>query len=1154
MTRFRLILSSLWHHRSLNLLVALSVAIASATLTGAFIVGDSVRGSLRQIVLERLGPMDLILLGDRFFAPEMVQQLQDPAVIAQPAILLPHITVEAQNQGMRTNGVFVTAWPDGSPAGLATIADDEIVINRTLANELGANVGDRLVIRLPEFNEVPADSPLGRKDDRVRSRGGLRVREILNAKGLGKLSLALNQQDVPNAFVALSVLQRTMGVGKRVNAVVFTKVEPDPNPNLADDTELALRLTRQLQPNLADFGISASVERGVYQEPEAESEGLAWSYLQFTTDRMILDDVAANAITEALRTQSSVGHVLTYLANSIHVPGAEGEIPYSTVSAIDQQLVATLWPDGGALEEDGILLNSWAAEDLGVDVGDQVELDYFDPETTHGQAIEKSQRFTVQGIVPIIRPDRPFSRRSAARFSQPPTTANDPGLTPLVEGVTDQESIDDWNPPFPFDQRRVQPEDDDYWEYYRTTPKAFITAAMGHRLWGSRFGATTSIRVAWDATSTTEIEAAVLDRLRESKQQLGFVVRPIRASSLEAAAGTTPFEGLFIGFNFFLIAAALMLIAILVQLTIQTRARDLGILTASGWPLSQLRRQIGGEAVLVVFGGAWMGLPLGIGFAAAMLYALRTWWVRAIAAPFVQLHVRPETLLMGVTFAGLLSVAVAYWVLRRLFHSAPTSLLRGRVEVQGAAVDHAIVGDAARRPKGTTPRSTLVGWLFVVVAGIVAMLGSRLEGIAQAGAFFGSGSMVLAGLLILMRSRLQAPCGAATGAIDSFMQLKRSAAARNPGRSVLTIGLVATACFLIIAMAAFRLQPTSVGTGGFQIVARSDRPVFEDLGNPDVRGDLLGGAFRDRTILGLRLKPGDDASCRNLFQIGRPTLIGVTPQFVDFMRESEAEFGWAAVADKNQHPWQPLLDSAGAEKPIPVILDQNTAMYSLHLRGKIGEEFQLPFDPPLRFRIVGLLSNSVLQGHLIVSESELLRRFPEVAGYQFFLAGVDSMNDAAGLSAALENRFGDEGLDARDAQVTLDNLLAVQNTYLTTFQSLGSLGLLLGTVGLAFVQLRNVAERRGELALMQTMGFSPKRLGSLVMGETIWLIVAGLGIGTLAAAVTVVPHVLAGAARPPWLALAGMLLTILVCGILASQLAVRWARGTPVLQTLRQEI
>ena len=47
----------------------------------------------------------------------------------------------------------------------------------------------------------------------------------------------------------------------------------------------------------------------------------------------------------------------------------------------------------------------------------------------------------------------------------------------------------------------------------------------------------------------------------------------------------------------------------------------------------------------------------------------------------------------------------------------------------------------------------------------------------------------------------------------------------------------------------------------------------------------------------------------------------------------------------------------------------------------------------------------------------------------------------------------------------------VENTYLSTFQALGGLGLLLGTVGLGAVLLRNALERRRELALLEAVGY-----------------------------------------------------------------------------------
>src|SRR5690606_5550078 len=117
----------------------------------------------------------------------------------------------------------------------------------------------------------------------------------------------------------------------------------------------------------------------------------------------------------------------------------------------------------------------------------------------HGEAIETSAVFTLKAILPFTDPVAGFRKRGRRllppEFEERPTPANDWHLTPVVQGITDQDSIDDWDPPFPFDQKRVRPQDDTYWEEHRTTPKAFVSYAAGKKMWGSRFGEATSLRV-----------------------------------------------------------------------------------------------------------------------------------------------------------------------------------------------------------------------------------------------------------------------------------------------------------------------------------------------------------------------------------------------------------------------------------------------------------------------------------------------------------------------------------------------------------------------------------------------------------------------------------------------------------------------------------
>ena len=229
-------------------------------------------------------------------------------------------------------------------------------------------------------------------------------------------------------------------------------------------------------------------------------------------------------------------------------------------------------------------------------------------------------------------------------------------------------------------------------------------------------------------------------------------------------------------------------------------------------------------------------------------------------------------------------------------------------------------------------------------------------------------------------------------------------------------------------------------------------------------------------------------------------------------------------------------------------------MYSLHLYGGIGERFEIDYGAAgtVTFEVVGLLSNTILQGALIVSEDNLLNVFPNISGYRYFLIHcLPSQTDES--ARLLEETFSDQGWTTTESTDFLQELLAVQNTYLSTFQSLGGLGLLLGTFGLAAVQLRNVFERRHELALLQAVGFSKYQLAHLVLGEHLVLLLAGLGMGLVAALIAVVPHAWSGGAKPPWFTVFSILSLLLIVGVITGAMAIYRVLTTPTLEALRDE-
>src|SRR4029434_1562288 len=113
------------------------------------------------------------------------------------------------------------------------------------------------------------------------------------------------------------------------------------------------------------------------------------------------------------------------------------------------------------------------------------------------------------------------------------------------------------------------------------------------------------------------------------------------------------------------------------------------------------------------------------------------------------------------------------------------------------------------------------------------------------------------------------------------------------------------------------------------------------------------------------------------------------------------------------------------------------------------------------------------------------------------------------MAATLTRALQDVGFELTPTTARLSAFNAVQNTYLNTFQVLGGLGLLLGSAGLGVVVLRNVLERRGELAVLLAVGFRRRVVKQMVVREHGMLLVAGLGVGVVAALVAVLPALLA---------------------------------------------
>lgn len=147
----------------------------------------------------------------------------------------------------------------------------------------------------------------------------------------------------------------------------------------------------------------------------------------------------------------------------------------------------------------------------------------------------------------------------------------------------------------------------------------------------------------------------------------------------------------------------------------------------------------------------------------------------------------------------------------------------------------------------------------------------------------------------------------------------------------------------------------------------------------------------------------------------------------------------------------------------------------------------------------------------------------------------------------------DFGLDLVPASQRLAEFSSVENTYLSIFQLLGGLGLILGSVGLGLVVLRNVLDRRGELAMLRAVGFDKITLRKMIFHEHNALMLGGLACGIVAALVAVGPALKSPGARAVSFSLALTIGAIGISGMIWIWIAANFVLSGGMLNALRSE-
>ena len=1069
--------------RKQNTGIVLAAALCGVVLTGALTVGDSVRSTLRNLAEKRVGQGDIAILSpDGFFeedlAVRMKQNLAAEVVIAP--ITLTRGTITNPDGSLRVTNVQVLGvderfWklaPDFShtPLGNRSAKKEfpewdsgSFFVNQRLGKRLNNKRNDRLILRMEEPSMFSRDAPLpGGRDNKFvtinSSFGG-----IVPAEGFGNFGLQGNQREPLTLFVPLNSLQKKLFRS-------FDEISS--NTKFANFLLLGALIDNKVNLKLAKKSMDQSwtLEDAGIEIKELRNSNV-WSV---RTRQVFLSDNLANQASRL--SDKSVG-VLTYLVNAIeNKSGKDGTalVPYSMMSAVAPQSVDFLSKDW---KDRDIALNQWAADDLNASLGDSIRVSYY----TVGERrklIESSREFVLRKILPMPQ-------------AIPENQESD--WTPRFPGLSDAESCGEWDTGIPI-IHKVRDRDEHYWDEYRGTPKGFISLRAGKEMWGNRWGSLTGLRIDKRNISKEEIKKSLRKNLHA--EDAGLLIRSLLEDAQKAVESPVDFGQLFMGFSFFVILAALAITGMLFSFSMEQRSQQIGVFRAIGWKTIKLRLVYWGEGLLTAGIGSFVGVFLATIYGKKILGLLSGQWSGAVSGASFDYDASLSSMVTGGACSTLISLLAMVWSTRKLLKREPIELL---VSGNSGSIGDSVV---------TETRWHKLAGISCLIFSLGLAMSVGLTSNQSSIAFFGAGGLFLMGGLFLFRSNL----GKKEEAEKSFShltQLNSRNLGRRSGRSLVTVGSMAAGAFLVVSTGAFRKEPPASpddlqsGTGGFAFWGESATPIYDDLNQDEAVNlfDLNRSLLKDTQVVPLRLREGDDASCLNLNKALRPKIFGIKPS--DFEGRFEfAEGNWSSLY---QNP---------EGNAIPALVDQNTLMWAL----KMGMHERLKYvdgeGKPFEIEVVGTFKGSMLQGALFIKEEDFLDKFKQQGGYlSFMLTG--NKEKAQKLAVHLENRLSQHGIEFKNSLKRLAELQKVENTYLSIFQGLGGLGMLIGTCGLGLVVVRNLVERGQEFALFEAIGYRLNHIRKNVFLEHARLAFWGIALGSISAVLGITPALFGGVLGTP---------------------------------------
>ena len=1081
-SKFKLVYRSLHFYRKDALYQVIIVSLLTAIITGSLLTGSSVRSSLRKTTLEKIGNTDLVISsGLRYFDASLAERISgqtDDKIVA---------LLEADG--------FCQNFSDGATALNTKIygvdsdffsfhGEDSLIIqpgtaaiNKRLALHLGVREGDEIILKFRETDPIPDNAPFVPAGESTRSKV-MRISTILTPDETGNFSLGASQIEPMNVFINI----RDAGDGDpsevKSNRLLINKLAGN------DDSLLFRLLKKNLKPEDIGLTVRRSGKTGGYE---------------LISDRIFID---SSVVEEVTRSIPSADPIITYLANSFSFK--DRSVPYSFAAALPSELL-------GKLKDDEIIINRWLADDLGAFPDDTLTVTWFDP-GQGGELRENSGQFVINRVEP-----------DDSRYS-------DPSLMPEFPGISGRTSCSSWDAGIPILLDKIREKDEDYWNRYKGTPKAFINYSEGKILWGNNYGPATAIRFSLSVDSSIIINN-LSGNLDPAKT--GFSIINTRSQNIKSATEGVDFSTLFLSLGMFIILSCIILLTLALTSFFDSRKKQVSTYHALGFTNRTISTLFIAETAILAVAGALIGTFMGYFINVLIINALNSVWSGAVQTDTLDAGFSLTSIAAG--FLTTLIIALLILVIKVRKFLCSLSGVKQETVIRHSSEKNLIFLMSAFF-------SALTFIVFSILLSDQSVLFS-----------FAGGVLIFLGMILLIKQYYIRSTGNAGVFKPDYSRLFYSA---YPLHIITPVIFIAAGIFAVIITGANRqvlsdkMLLRQGGTGGYLLWAESALPVPQNLNSKDGKKEFgldEPGLNRIEIIQAKRLS-GDDASCLNIAHVKSPPVLGINP--ADFIRRGSFSFASTIKQAEDVNPWN-LLNEKMEGNTIYGVADQTVLTWGLKIKTGDTIKYRSENGQLLNIVICGGLKSSLFQGYLLIGQANFDKWFPSVPGSSVFL--VDGNMESSDLyRTILQERLSGYGLSVASAGDKLASFFKVTNTYLDVFMVLGAFGIILGAAGLGFILLRNYNRRRQEFALMAAAGFSTGKIRRFLLKDQAIILIWGVLTGTLSAMAATLPSIKSGTDMP-WILITVMILIIVLIGLTALFISVRQVRTATLVKGLRSE-